>query len=683
MKKKYFLLFLVCFPLFVSSQNAGFLEILSPTANLSCGASSETFKVIAKPDYSGGSYGIIPCYYQLNNEAIVQQDMLFSPGINSSIFIQEISPVDGLNTLRVWTDLLNDTDASNDEVTIQFDYTINDPSLPFIEDAESFPEILFPGDNEACLEFYAIGVDDLPDPASKWGIVDLTTYQDAPTSLSGTKAFAPTTYVNFFSQIYLVTPEIDISSVSVAELSFDYHVYGRFQGALTVDIYHNGMWITNIAEVKEDERQLEISDPWKKKTVLLDGYSGVIKIRFNYLDIDWFGWYDYTGSYTNGRFTGIDTIEIKEAPACPTPKNITIPFDEISKEAANVTWDAGYVETDWEIEYGPSGFTQGTGNTIQTSQASYTITGLTAGSAYDVYVKAVCGATPGVNDSTVISASFETVCAIAAPWTEDVESHAGTTRGMIENCWKTDAYNTHSYRWNVVTNGGGTPSTDTGPSQPYEGTHYFHIESTIVEGGLPVVIAPAASEIYSPFIDISSLTTPALKFNYHMYGDHIGSLNVDVFHNGSWTNDVHVISGAQQTASADPWGSALVDLSAFSGEIRLRFTGMSSYPRTFSSDTAIDLIQIDEFQVLSTPEENSNLEIVLYPNPVDAFVNINSKQDIESVKIFNIQGKMLLDFHPTKDETININTSMLDTGIYFVEINTTDERRKVIKMLKN
>ncbi|AXG70146.1 MAM domain, meprin/A5/mu [Kordia sp. SMS9] len=680
MKKKYFLLFLLYFPLFVSSQNAGFLEILSPDVNLSCGNTTDTFKVIARPDYSGGYYGMVSCYYQLNNNAIVQQDMLFLSGIDSSIFVPEISPVDGLNTLRVWTDLPGDTDASNDEVMIQFEYTVNNPSLPYAENAEGFPETLFPQGNLDCLEFYAIGVDDQPDLFSTFGIVDLTTYSNAPAATSGTNAFSPTTYVNFFSKLYLVTPDIDISTVGLAELSFDYHVYGRFQGPISVDIYHNGAWVEDVYTMTEEERQLEISDSWKKKTILLNGYSGVIKVRFAYLDIDWVGWYG--GDYTNGQFTGIDNIEVKEAPACPTPKNMTLPFDEITKETANISWNAGNIETNWEVEYGPLGFTPGTGTVMQTSQASYTLTGLTTGTAYDVYVKAVCGATPGMNDSTAVHASFETVCSFVAPWTEDVESHTGTTRGRIENCWKTNAYNTHSYRWDIVSDGGGTPSNGTGPIQPYEGTHYFHIESSIIEGGNSFQIAPGVSTMYSPFIDVSGLTNPALKFYYYMYGSNIGSLNVDVFHNGSWTNDVHVVTGPQQTASSDPWGSSLVDLSAFSGEIRLRFTGKSGVSSPFDSDTAIDLIQINEFQVLATPEVTSDLGIVMYPNPVEDIIHIQSTQNIQTIKIFSIQGKLLLAISAVANKEIKIPASNFETGIYFVEI-TNNQKKQVIKMLKN
>jgi len=56
-----------------------------------------------------------------------------------------------------------------------------------------------------------------------------------------------------------------------------------------------------------------------------------------------------------------------------------------------ISWTAGGTETSWNIEYGVAGFTQGTGTTIVVTNPFATITGLTSGTSYNVYVQANCG----------------------------------------------------------------------------------------------------------------------------------------------------------------------------------------------------------------------------------------------------------------------------------------------------
>ncbi len=62
----------------------------------------------------------------------------------------------------------------------------------------------------------------------------------------------------------------------------------------------------------------------------------------------------------------------------------------ITPTSAKANWTAGGSETSWKIEYGPLGFTPGTGTTVTVATPFYTIPGLTLG-YYSWYVKAVCG----------------------------------------------------------------------------------------------------------------------------------------------------------------------------------------------------------------------------------------------------------------------------------------------------
>ena len=62
--------------------------------------------------------------------------------------------------------------------------------------------------------------------------------------------------------------------------------------------------------------------------------------------------------------------------------------------SADVSWTTTGNETSWNVEYGPTGFTPGTGTILNTTTTFATLTGLTANTAYQFYVTPVCGANP-------------------------------------------------------------------------------------------------------------------------------------------------------------------------------------------------------------------------------------------------------------------------------------------------
>ncbi len=72
--------------------------------------------------------------------------------------------------------------------------------------------------------------------------------------------------------------------------------------------------------------------------------------------------------------------------------------------------------------------------------------------------------------------------------------------------------------------------------------------------------------------------------------------------------------------------------------------------------------------------------ISIYPNPAAETINICSRSKINSVKVFSVDGKVVLE-KVVKDVSAVINISELKAGIYFVEVNAQGEshRTKVVK----
>ncbi|WP_162182441.1 fibronectin type III domain-containing protein [Lacinutrix jangbogonensis] len=295
----------------------------------------------------------------------------------------------------------------------------------------------------------------------------------------------------------------------------------------------------------------------------------------------------------------VGPVSFTTAISCPDPSNLQV--SNISDTTVDVSWLAGSTETQWEVELGQSGFTQGAGVLTQTTlNTNYPLTGLTPSSAYDVYVRANCGVNPGDDDSSWIGPmAFTALCGtFIAPYIEDVETHNATTTSNISNCWSSSPNNTNNaYRWDIVGNGGNTPSPDTGPNSANSGLKYFYTEASGYATG-------DVAELYSPIIDISSLTVPQLSFYYHMYGVDMGSLHVDVLNNGVWTNNLLILSGQQQNSSSAAWIEQTLILNGFTGEVQIRFRGIRG--NNFRSDMSIDDIRIIDSPTCPDP---SNLQV--------------------------------------------------------------------------
>jgi len=266
-------------------------------------------------------------------------------------------------------------------------------------------------------------------------------------------------------------------------------------------------------------------------------------------------------------------------PTCPAPSNLMA--TNLTENSADLSWTEVGSASLWNIEYGPEGFTQGSGTLITgTSSNPYSITGLTASTSYDFYVQADCG---GGDESVWIGPfEFATLCTtIPAPYFEDFEN-----AGLIPLCWVNDVGEDFDWEFNTI-----TPTANTGPQSGdhTSGSGYF----AFTEATNPNNPYKQA-DLLSPLIDISTLTSPSLNFWYHMLGFSMGELHVDI-NDGTWHNDIFITSGDQ----GDVWNEVYIDISAYTSPVQVRFRGITG--DNFASDMAIDDVSFDEMPTCPSP----------------------------------------------------------------------------------
>jgi hypothetical protein len=123
---------------------------------------------------------------------------------------------------------------------------------------------------------------------------------------------------------------------------------------------------------------------------------------------------DPCATYTWGE-TEDYLITIAPAPTCPAPGAMTA--GTTTSTTAPLSWNMGCsVATNFDFEYGPVGFVQGTGTTISNQAVTvtgtagdYTLTGLTPNTQYSVYYRANCG--NGDVSPWSVASNFTTQCA--------------------------------------------------------------------------------------------------------------------------------------------------------------------------------------------------------------------------------------------------------------------------------
>jgi len=131
-------------------------------------------------------------------------------------------------------------------------------------------------------------------------------------------------------------------------------------------------------------------DVWASHEYELSSYVGqTIYVAFK-----------YRGDYADEIY--IDDFSIAPPPSCFPVTSLVATANSLTE--VEISWTAGGTETEWTYEFGPTGFTQGSGTlTVTGPNNPITLGGLTSGATYDIYVQANCSGSDGDSSWETIS----------------------------------------------------------------------------------------------------------------------------------------------------------------------------------------------------------------------------------------------------------------------------------------
>jgi hypothetical protein len=224
---------------------------------------------------------------------------------------------------------------------------------------------------------------------------------------------------------------------------------------------------------------------------------------------------------------------------------------------------------------------------------------------------------------------------------------------------------------------GNTPTSGTGPSGAHAGTYYRYVESSGNNNNPGKISAITTKKC----LDFTSLNQPTFTFWYHMNGNTMGSLDVQISYDGgdTWRGSIWSREGDQGLN----WQKAVIDLSLYpSTQKRLRLVGTTG--NGSSSDIALDLysfvevVNADQVWQASESADMTTIEqfdvLKTYPNPASDEMNFEIETPLNGeavIQFISVTGQIM-----KKEEielihgmnNIHVNTTNLNDGLYFVQI---------------
>jgi len=226
----------------------------------------------------------------------------------------------------------------------------------------------------------------------------------------------------------------------------------------------------------------------------------------------------------------------------------------------------------------------GTGDGVYIEGAVVAISNTVPAGQFDAWT----GDTATVDDvnsaatTVTVPAANITVTAMVALESEGFEAGLGN--------WVNASGDTHDW----TRGAGGTPSGSTGPDhdQTTGGSSGYYM---FLEGNEAISSGDNAL-LEGPNLDAGDYNI-MLTFYHHMYGQDMGTLYVDVY-DGLWNNAEWSITDEQHGSSGADYTQAQVDLSGYSGTIKVRFRAVAAGGEL--GDMAIDDIEITAVPIPTT-----------------------------------------------------------------------------------
>lgn len=364
--------------------------------------------------------------------------------------------------------------------------------------------------------------------------------------------YADASEANIFDTSSLLSPLISHPKVN---LSFDYHMYGRDTGTLSVDILVGNRWLENIWQRTGPNHESGNAE-FTQAEINLSSYP-LTRIRLRVSDF----------SGPEGDIA-VDNIKIQSIDRTLGLGFISSP---ILKPLAKA--DSNYAESLQQHVRNPSGepvtFHKISGPNWLALNPDGELEGTPAAinQGLNTFLVAVAS-----DEETVTEELHIVVHNTASPMIEPViQSSFELGFGHWENA--------ENDKTNWLRHSNNTPSNYTGPNSGANGSeHYIYFETSAGHANA----WRDSAVLMSPNLFTTFLT---LSMDYHMFGADIGTLAVDVNNGSEWDENIWRVYGQHHNSAAEEYSSNTLSLHELDAQqIRIRAIAKGGY----RGDIALD-----------------------------------------------------------------------------------------------
>lgn len=370
-----------------------------------------------------------------------------------------------------------------------------------------------------------------------------------------------------------------------------------------------------------------------------------------------------TSNYITGLTPGLYTVTATAANACSVIATLPVLSPNLLYASTSQTNVLVYGQATGSATAVPMGGRQPYNYLWSNGATTATNTNLNAG-MYTVTITDVnaCSVVKTVNitQPVITCSAYQS----SFPWVSSVDLNLG----IFEQVTGIDNFN-----W--TRQSGSTPTQQTGPDAAYHGTHYWYTKAS--GSNSPSKKAMLKT---SKCLTLNAMTNPVFEFYYHMYGNQMGSLAVEISLDNelNWVT-VWTIAGNQ----GNQWSKAIIDLLPYKTDhTKIRIKGTTgSGPR---GDMAIDALYIGEAgnnQYLPEAEVLQAPGMTVYPNPSSGLFELRMDEGLvcEKAEIFNAAGQLIWE-EKTSSAYLNFDLSDQISGCYYLRVQA-EGKVQILKLM--